>query len=618
MKRLFSALILLSAAFFPATADASGSAPPQSIEELRAQISDVLKSAAAEPSAGLALIENGEAAWRGGIGVADPNTGRRADANTHYRIGSISKIFVAMAVMQQVERGRLSLEASVMELAPELPVRNTWRDSDPVKVVHLLEHTAGFDDMHYRNWLTRESRPLADIVQDLDAELVTRWRPGQWHAYSNPGYAVAAYLVEKSSGVPFEDYVARELLAPIGLKDTFWSAEGIGSSLATGYEKNGAPAEWQRLKLGVVGALLSTPDDMAKLAAFLVSRGRTAPGVLTEASLLRMERAETTASARAGLTFAYGMGNYTRQVNNLAFHGHDGSLPGYLSTILYSPEHDVAMAVMVATGDYDVFAHVRGLAANYLLRDVDTPEEGAFDGGAVADAANDGYYFPVNPQNSLWGGIARTMNGAKLSAHGDRYRFAPPLMPFAAVEYFPMPNGQFRDPGKALATGVFVTDDEGRRGLTDIDAAYVRGSWSSVALPQYGVAAALLLMLSSLLFALAWSPRLLFGGARSIDHLRVRAWPLLATLVFAAAIATATQMRLTDMLGPNAKTILFWTLGWLFALFALGGVIDGLRKFGAQRSKFVAVHSLAASLAAFGLACWFLSIGLIGIRLWAW
>lgn len=618
MKRLFSTLLFFAATALPTLAGASADAPAQSIEELHVQIGDVLKSAAGEPSAGLVLIEQGGAVWHGGIGVADPETGRPADAVTHYRIGSISKMFVAMAVMQQVERGQLSLDASVAELAPELPMRNRWSNSDPVKVVHLLEHTAGFDDMHYRNWLTRENRPLADIVQDLDAELVTRWRPGQWHAYSNPGYAVAAYLVEKSSGVPFEEYVARELLAPLGMKDTLWRAERSGSSLATGYEKNGEAAEWQQLKLGVTGALISTPDDMAKLAAFLVSRGRTAPGLLTEASLLRMERAETTASARAGLTFAYGMGNYTRQVSNLAFHGHDGSLPGYLSTVLYSHEHNVALAVMVATSDYDVFARVRALATSYLLRDVETPEEGAFDAAAVVDSENDGYYFPVNPQNSLWGGLARTMNGAKLSAHGDRYRFAPPLMPFAAIEYFPMPNGQFRDPGKALATGVFLTDDEGRRGLTDIDTAYVRGSWWSVALPQYGVAVALLLMLSSVLFAFAWSPRLLFGGARRIDHLRVRMWPLLATLVFAAAVATATQMRLTDMLGPNAKTILFWAFGWLFGLLALIGVIDGLRKFGALRSKLVAVHSLAASLAAFGIACWFFSIGLIGIRLWAW
>lgn len=618
MPKLTSILILLLAVAFPTTAGASEDAPAQSIEELSAQVDAVLKSAAGQPSAGLALIENGEVVWQGGVGAADRNTGRQADASTHYRIGSISKMFVAMAVMQQVERGKLSLETSVADLAPELPVKNKWAQSNPVKVLHLLEHTAGFDDMHYRNWLAREDRPLAEVLQDLDAELVTRWRPGEWHAYSNPAYAVAAYLVEKSSGVPFEDYVDRELLGPLDMKNTFWSPQAAESSLATGYDKYGEPAPWQHLKLGVAGALISTPSDMSKFAAFLVSRGQTAPGVLSEKSLLRMERAETTASARAGLTFAYGLGNYTRQVNNLALHGHDGSLPGYLSTVLYSQEHDVAMVVMVATSDYGAFARVRSLAANYLLRDVETPEEGAFDQGAVADPDNNGYYYPVNPQNSLWGGLARVMNGAKLSAHGDRYRFAPPITPFAAIEYFPMPQAQFRDSGKALATGIFLEDAEGRKAFTDIDTAYVRGAWWSVALPQYSVAAAILLMLSSALFALTWVPRYLLGGMRGVNHISVRVWPLLATIVFGAAIAVATQLRLTDMLSPNVKTVLFCALGWMFFLLTIIGVVEGVRMFRAQSGKIIAVHSLASSLAAFGLACWLWSIGLLGIRLWAW
>ncbi|HBK92865.1 MAG TPA: hypothetical protein DDZ68_14450 [Parvularcula sp.] len=618
MKRLFLACVLLAAVALPARGAAPSEAPPRSIEEFREQVGAVLKSAPGAPSAGLVLIENGDVVFQGGVGVADHATARLAGEQTHYRIGSISKMFVAMAVMQQVERGKLSLDASVAELAPELPLENKWAAQDPVRVVHLLEHTAGFDDMHYRNWLTPSDRPLAEVVRDLDAELVARWRPGQWHAYSNPGYAAAAYLVEKSSGMRFEDYVDRELLGPIGMHETFWTREPAGSSLAAGIEKNGQPAPWHQLKLSAAGALISTPRDMAKLAAFLVSRGETAPGVLSEASLTRMERAETTASARAGLTFSYGLGNYTRQVNNLAFHGHDGSLPGYLSTVLYSQETKIAFAVMVATSDYDVFAKVRKLAANYLLRNSETPKEGAFDGEAVVDSANNGYYYPANPQNSLWGGLARTMNGARLTAEGDRYRFAPPITPFAAIDYFPMPGEQLRDPGKSMATGVFFNDAEGRRAFTDIDAVYVRGSWWSVALPQYGVVAAVLLMISTLLFALAWAPRLMFGGLRVATHVSTRAWPLLATLVFIAACATATQLRLTDMLGPNVKTVLFSALGWLFGLLALIGVIQSLRTFRAQRQKIIAVHSLAASLAALCLAAWLWSIGLLGVQLWAW
>lgn len=617
-RLLYAFAFMLLAAVHSARAQSDAEPPPQSIDSLRGQVEAVLKAAPGAPSAGIVLIENGEVVWQGGIGKADAAANRAADAHTHYRIGSITKMFVAMAVMQQVERGKLSLEASVAELAPELPLRNKWAETHPVQVVHLLEHTAGFDDMHYRNWLTRSDRPLADVVGDLGAELQPRWQPGQWHAYSNSGYAVAAYLVEKSSGMPFDTYIDQELLGPLGMDETYWVRDQAAPSMAVGYDKRGRPAPWQQLKLAPAGALLSTPADMARLTAFLESRGQTVPGLLTEASLERMEHAETTASARAGLPFAYGLANYTRQVSNLPFHGHDGMLPGYLSTVLYSRDQNAALVVMVATSDYDVFANVRKLAAGYLLREAALPAEGAFDGGAVADPANNGYYYPANPPNSLWGGFARTMNGAKLTAEGDHYTFSPPLIPGAALEYFPMPNGQLRDPGKAMATGVFLEDADGRKAFTDIDTAYVRGAWWNVALPQYGVAAALVLMLSTLIFALIWVPRLLFGGLRGQPNVLTRALPLLATLAFIAAIVTAVQLRLEDMLGLNAKTLLFSALGWLFGLLALAGIVQAIRTFRTQGSRSVAIHSLLASMAVFGLACWLLSIGLLGIQLWAW
>lgn len=616
-RLLFACAIYLLAAVSNAAAqEASGA--PQSLEAFRQQVDDVLKAAPGAPSAGIVLYEDGNVAWEGSIGIADSATGRAADADTHYRIGSVTKMFVAMAVMQQVERGKLSLDAHVADLAPELNLKNKWEETHPVRVVNLVEHTAGFDDMHYRNWLARSASPVSEAVLDLDAELVSRWQPDQWHAYSNPGYEVAAYLVEKASGMSFEDYVDQELLGPLGMQDTFWKREQAEPTLATGFTGSGKPVAWQQLKLAATGALISTPRDMAKLAAYLVSRGETVPGLLEASSLERLERAETTASARAGLTFAYGMGNYTRQVNNLAFHGHDGSLPGYLSTVLYSRDHDVALVVMVASSEYGVFSKVRKLAADYLLRDTPLPPEGAYDDGAVVDPANSGFYYPANPPNSLWGGMARTMNGAKLTAKGDRYTFAPPIMPWAAIEYFPMPGGQIRDSGKAMATGVFLQDAEGRPAFTDIDTAYVRGAWWNVALPQYLVVAAIVLMLSTLIFALVWLPRLAFGGLRSSTHIWTRALPLLATVVFIAAIATAIQFRLEDMLGLNFKTLAFSLLGWLFGLLGLVGLVQSVRTFRAQSSRIVAVHSLLASVAVAGLAIWLLSIGLLGIQLWAW
>ncbi|MBW3551260.1 MAG: beta-lactamase family protein, partial [Proteobacteria bacterium] len=95
------------------------------------------------------------------------------------------------------------------ELAPEVPIDNPWSRTDPVRIAHLLEHSAGFDDMHFRNMNTDAPIPdsLEAIVRGLEHELRVRWQPGVKHSYSNPGYAVAGYLVEKVSGRPFHEYL---------------------------------------------------------------------------------------------------------------------------------------------------------------------------------------------------------------------------------------------------------------------------------------------------------------------------------------------------------------------------------------------------------------------------
>ena len=138
-----------------------------------------------------------------------------------------------------------------------------------------------------------------------------------------------------------------------------------------------------------------------------------------------------------------------------------------------------------------------------------------------------------------------------------------------------------------------------------------------MALPQYALALALALMLSTLPFALVWVPRWMFGGLRDVASLSTRVWPLLATLAFIAAFVTATRLRLADTMSPNLKTMLICGLGWLFGLLALVGLFQAVRTFGRQR-RLVALHSLLPALAVAGMALWLARIGMLGVRLWAW
>src|SRR5688500_14570877 len=136
----------LVVAFVCFSTAARADAPPRTSDELRARIDTILVRERI-PGAGIALVADGQIVWSGGVGLADRETRRPVDADTLFRVGSITKTFIALAVMKLVEEGRLDLDARVADLAPEIEMENAWADEAPVTVAHLLEHTAGFDDM---------------------------------------------------------------------------------------------------------------------------------------------------------------------------------------------------------------------------------------------------------------------------------------------------------------------------------------------------------------------------------------------------------------------------------------------------------------------------------------
>ena len=115
-------------------------------------------------------------------------------ADTHFRAGSISKTFVAMALVQLSEDDALDLDSPVAEVAPGVQIDNPWDAGDPVRVIHLIQHTAGFDDMHFNetyNVSDPPDIPLAGMLRINPKSRRVRWRPGTRVAYSNPGFGVA-------------------------------------------------------------------------------------------------------------------------------------------------------------------------------------------------------------------------------------------------------------------------------------------------------------------------------------------------------------------------------------------------------------------------------------------
>jgi CubicO group peptidase (beta-lactamase class C family) len=193
---------------------------PKTVEELQKAMKAVLDKEHV-PGAGVALVANGQLLWCGGIGKADVASSREMTCDTEFRVGSISKTFVALALLKLQEEGKINLYARLQDVAPEVPFKNRWEATQPVRVVNLLEHTAGFDDMEFSevyNLKDRYDFPLLDVFKRFQKPQVTRWPPGTRMSYSNPGNAIAGYLIEKAAGQPFDQYIRETLLRPLGME----------------------------------------------------------------------------------------------------------------------------------------------------------------------------------------------------------------------------------------------------------------------------------------------------------------------------------------------------------------------------------------------------------------
>ena len=162
-------------------------------------------------------------------GFADRALGQRVDTNTIFHWGSITKTLTAIAVMQLVERGRLSLDARVTDYIPELRrVHDAWGSMDSVTVQMLLSHASGLQNGTWpwtkgRPWEPFEPTTWEQLVAMMPYQEVA-FKPGTRYSYSNPGFIYLARIVQHLTGDPWEAYVQKNIFTPLGLTRSYFNA----------------------------------------------------------------------------------------------------------------------------------------------------------------------------------------------------------------------------------------------------------------------------------------------------------------------------------------------------------------------------------------------------------
>ncbi|MFI5246000.1 MAG: serine hydrolase domain-containing protein [Gemmatimonadales bacterium] len=334
------------------------------------------------------------------IGFADRALGQRVDTNTIFHWGSITKTLTAIAVMQMVERRRLSLEARVTDYIPELRrVHDEWGSMDSVTVQMLLSHASGLQNGTWPwtkglPWEPFEPTTWEQLVAMMPYQEVA-FKPGSRYSYSNPGFIYLARIVQQLTGDPWEAYVQKNIFTPLGLTRSYFNATPwhLAEHRSNNYyvERDSASrlvrvkANGREFDPGITvpnGGWNAPLADLATYLAFLTNstgdRGPTTENpaerrrlyetVLPHATLERMwvPRYPTTPADSAGEWEATSFFVYRK--GDATIVGHTGSQAGFRAFFYWNPAtKDAVIAAFNTSNEVDAHASMRG---EFALRDL--------------------------------------------------------------------------------------------------------------------------------------------------------------------------------------------------------------------------------------------------------
>jgi len=300
----------------------------------------------------VALVDGQRTVLVEGFGLADRQQNRPASAGTVYRVGSISKLFTALAAMQLVEQGKLDLDAPIQDVLPTFRIEVPFDDAGPITLRQLMCHRSGMvRESPVGSYFDPQGPTAAETVASL-ASCALVSRPNSETRYSNVGPTIVGCAVAAASGRPFAEYQQEHVLGPLGMRDSAWERnDHVRPRLATGYMRvaDGAGGFTSRrapqFELGTrpAGNLYATAGDLARFAQMVLADGRTADGraLVQPATLQEMGTIQLTKERSA-----YGLGFHVATLDGHKMLHHAGAVYGFSSSIVILPDEGIAVVVL--------------------------------------------------------------------------------------------------------------------------------------------------------------------------------------------------------------------------------------------------------------------------------
>lgn len=309
------------------------------------------------PSLAIALVSGDKIVWTRTAGLANIRVKTPAACDSVYVIGSTFKTMSTVALLQQLDKGKFKLDDPVSNYLDEFNIKQENRRY-PVTFRHLLTHTSGLptEFVRYPVWSMATPAPLAEYLRE---SLKLERRPGSRVVYSNIAYTLVAYLVEKFSGIPFTEYMTRNIFSPIGMSDTaFEPRADMVERLAIPYvptKRRGVfkPVDWARANVWPAGLVYGTVIDQARWLMFVLNgcvwKGQRFLSESAFREMMKKQYEQFAGPINGGWlnsTTGYGLTWWISREGNETIIAHSGSIRGYTAFLAGSLERKIGVAIL--------------------------------------------------------------------------------------------------------------------------------------------------------------------------------------------------------------------------------------------------------------------------------
>ncbi|MGO9256166.1 MAG: serine hydrolase domain-containing protein [Bryobacteraceae bacterium] len=371
MRPSYSVLILSAAVLFAAASGPAAELPSATAAKVDRIAAKALTDSGA-PSVSIAVVQSGQVAYQKAYGKArlDPATDARPEMR--YCIGSVSKQFLAGAILLLVQDGKLSLDDRVSRYLPNLT------RAGEITVRQLLTHTSGYQDYYPQDYVPpfMEKPVTADSILDQWAKKPLDFDPGTRWQYSNTNFVVAGRIVEQVTGGPFFSFLSKRILQPLGMTSAIdLSAQTLGPLDAAGYTRFATgpsrPVQPEgRGWLFAAGELAMTAHDLALWDISLIEHKLLKPATL--------EVMTTPVRLRNGTPTNYALGVGVSNAGGHPKLSHGGAVSGFVSLNTVWPDQGTALVVFANADGSSAPESIANQIAPLLLTEAEDPQaEGA-------------------------------------------------------------------------------------------------------------------------------------------------------------------------------------------------------------------------------------------------